>query len=488
MRNELGKTLIPVIISVVFGSSFLCIQGLHAKEFDRELESSTQLIVMIEGLEVGAGVIFGWDTAHLYIVTASHVVRTGSREAQNPQVRLKALPEKRFRATLLANVDRELDLAVLRLEMLNHPEIDPCAFRVDRLGRSAINRGDPVYAVGNPNGVPWGMPVVPDRAAQIVGAQVMFQSAFISKGHSGGGLLNGEGELVGMIRADQPPFGIATSIGKVLPVLKAWGYPVRLRVANSPSPLYSASEKGSVEEVKYSLKDTCPEINVPHNGVTPLLIAADHGYVHIVRLLLDAGAAVEGNGSGKYSWRHEPPTPLEQAAWYGHLEVAQLLMKAGAKTDFSRGAWSMLFQAIHDGNAKAVKVLLEVGADVNGVVDDIHSSMPLHYAVKCWCSSWDGDTLKPAARQLLILDILLQAGANPNATDEYGATPLCGALGEGSSANRVKMVEMLLNAGAEPNVSNCSKDVTRYLSPSDKNNIESLFRWYAAKQQQKEHH
>ena len=246
MRSELCRTQILLFSILVFGSFFLGIRRTQAQDSDTDLESTTQLIVMINvinGLEFGAGIIFGWDKERIYIVTANHVVRRGSQEAQNPQIRLKALPDKPFKATLLKHADQELDLAVLSMEGLDNQKVDPCVLRIDRLGRTAMKRGDPVYAVGNPNGVPWGMPVAPDLVAQIVGVQVTFQSAYISKGHSGGGLLSRQGEVVGMIRADQPPFGSATNIENILQAMRAWGYPVKLRVANSPSPLLSLARR-----------------------------------------------------------------------------------------------------------------------------------------------------------------------------------------------------------------------------------------------------
>jgi ankyrin repeat protein len=489
MKSGLCRTLIVLFSTLVFGSFFLCVQGLQAQDSDTDLESTTQLIVMIDGVEFGlkfgAGIIFGWDKERIYIATANHVVRRGSQEAQSPQIRLKALPDKPFKATLLQHADQELDLAVLSLEWPDNEKVDPCALRIDRLGRTAIKRGDPVYAVGNPNGVPWGMPVAPDRVAQIVGVQVTFQSAYISNGHSGGGLLSRQGEVVGMIRADQPPFGSATNIESILQALGAWGYPVKLRVANSPSPLYIASEKGSVNEVKRLLEDKCPEVDVRYDGMTPLLIAADkgwgpivdlllkagaqknirienkepkpdtplhlaveNGHVDVAKLLIDAGADLEANSPQALigddpckpqKFRGNPCTPLVLAVAYGHREVARLLIKAGAKTDFvKKGLEPNLHWTARTGHVEAVKLLIEIGADIEQV--DSSGQTPLFTAVT------NGQTE--------VVKLFLGAGANVNASGIRSWTPLGRAIvtnprvKDSERANNIEIIKLLVRAAA----------------------------------------
>ncbi|EOD17534.1 hypothetical protein EMIHUDRAFT_363743, partial [Emiliania huxleyi CCMP1516] len=59
------------------------------------------------------------------------------------------------------------------------------------------------------------------------------------------------------------------------------------------------------------------------NGATPLFIACQLGHVDIIRLLLEAGAAV-------CQARNNGATPLLMACWQGHLEVAKLLSSYGA--------------------------------------------------------------------------------------------------------------------------------------------------------------
>jgi ankyrin repeat protein len=61
-------------------------------------------------------------------------------------------------------------------------------------------------------------------------------------------------------------------------------------------------------------------------GDTPLHVAAVHGDVEIVRLLLQAGAKVDVQGEHGY-------TPLHEAIAQKHKGVAEVLLQAGASVD-----------------------------------------------------------------------------------------------------------------------------------------------------------
>ena len=61
-----------------------------------------------------------------------------------------------------------------------------------------------------------------------------------------------------------------------------------------------------------------------------LALAAQHGHLDIVRLLLDAG---EDPNRYNPDGNHAHSTPLHQAVWAGHGAVAQLLVERGARLD-----------------------------------------------------------------------------------------------------------------------------------------------------------
>jgi len=200
-------------------------------------EKIKSLIVMIEGrfgdeVSFGAGIIFGFQLDRIYIATANHVVRKGTQEAQNLQVKFKWLPGESIEARLLKHSDKDLDLAVLAV-VGRRLGMDFKSLPFNELGDpSSLKRGDAVYMIGNPSGQQWRVNVTPDNVSSKSGNIISFETAFIRPGHAGGALLNKNWELVGMIKADEPPDGKAVNIKSVIDTLREWEYPVDL----SPAP------------------------------------------------------------------------------------------------------------------------------------------------------------------------------------------------------------------------------------------------------------
>lgn len=91
------------------------------------------------------------------------------------------------------------------------------------------------------------------------------------------------------------------------------------------------------------------------------------------------------------------------------------------------------------------RMLLAFGADVNSAKNR-RSSQPLHYAADGYLENpaWD------AGRQVAMIRLLLKAGANVDAQDKNGATPLHRAVRTRCAA----VVKCLLEAGADPTIRN----------------------------------
>jgi len=206
-----------------------------AKEGEEEIEL---LIVMVQSKlagedNVGAGIIVGVGSDSLYIVTANHVVRRGTQEALDIQVQLKWL-NKPVKASLLKHADAPLDLAVLSIAGLKQQGVNINALPFDHMGDAAsLQRGEPVYSLGNARVEKWSINVSPDKISKIEKDFILYESNFIGPGHSGGALLNDRREVIGMLLSDAPPNGRAISITSVLSKLKGWGLPVNLRAPNA---------------------------------------------------------------------------------------------------------------------------------------------------------------------------------------------------------------------------------------------------------------
>jgi len=144
------------------------------------------------------------------------------------------------------------------------------------------------------------------------------------------------------------------------------------------------------------------------------------------------------------------------AAYYGHPELAEGFVRHGAKADvfeasalgdletvrrlvggdrnlvnaFAKDGFYPLGLAAFFGHRAIVEFLLKNGADVKTAARNAQKVTALHGAV--------------ARRDLQIVKMLLDAGADPNARQERGFAPLHDAAANGHAA----LVDLLLQHGA----------------------------------------
>jgi Ankyrin repeats (3 copies) len=96
-----------------------------------------------------------------------------------------------------------------------------------------------------------------------------------------------------------------------------------------------------------------------------LALAAQHGHVEIVRLLLDAG---EDPNRYNPKGNHGHSTPLHQAVWSGHEMVVRLLVERRARLDIEDTiyAGTPLGWAMHGGRVDIAEYLRAQGARTGG--------------------------------------------------------------------------------------------------------------------------
>ena len=91
--------------------------------------------------------------------------------------------------------------------------------------------------------------------------------------------------------------------------------------------------------------------------LSPCLKAARHGYVEILKILIKAGVAVDGDNTKR---------PLIEAIEAGQIEVVKLLLASGAKPDLIMDVGlSPLERSIDKQDIQLVKLLIKFGANVN---------------------------------------------------------------------------------------------------------------------------
>lgn len=159
---------------------------------------------------------------------------------------------------------------------------------------------------------------------------------------------------------------------------------------------------GDIEEIQ-ALLATGSKVNVYLEGMTPLHFAILKQQWDVVPLLIDAGASVRAKAIG-----YADATPLDFAVQTKHCG---------------------------GGCISAVIRLLREGAQVNG--DPGTDQTPLHRALSTAAESYN----------LILVSLLLAAGADPNARTAHGLTPLhyatCNMAGD-------DIVKLLLLSGADP--------------------------------------
>lgn len=126
---------------------------------------------------------------------------------------------------------------------------------------------------------------------------------------------------------------------------------------------------------------------------------------------------------------------LQEAALYGETGEILRLLEAGAEIDEpDTTGRAALHNAVWSGHLEAVKILIERGANIDVIRQTTVANLwtPLHFAAENDQSECAG--------------LLIDAGANVNAKDQFGQTPLSLALDEMASPDVAKL---LIERGAD---------------------------------------
>ncbi len=174
--------------------------------------------------------------------------------------------------------------------------------------------------------------------------------------------------------------------------------------------------------------DTVRRLVVGKSQVPDVFTAATVGdAARLGELLKGKGELVKERNQPGY-------TPLHVAAREGHEAAMRVLLDVGADVNAvdelakdrpAADGWTPLHLAVLAGKAKAAKLLLDKGADVNPA-DTNGRLTPLHYA------AWAGDAV--------MVRVLLAGKADREAKDEKGRTPLALAK-QRKNAAVVKLLE-----------------------------------------------
>lgn len=149
--------------------------------------------------------------------------------------------------------------------------------------------------------------------------------------------------------------GVGTGMSPLMTAL-AFGYQgaaeTLVRRGANANRLAAEAGLGRLPEAIHLLSTADPE-----ERHAALALAAAHGHVEIVRLLLNAG---EDPNRYNPAGMHCHSTPLHQAVCYGHEEVVRLLVERGARIDMEDTVYhgTPLGWARHEGQTHLEKYLV----------------------------------------------------------------------------------------------------------------------------------
>lgn len=185
--------------------------------------------------------------------------------------------------------------------------------------------------------------------------------------------------------------------------------------------LHTALSNGDVAVAQQAIEKGA-DPNANFGGETPLHWAVENGQKAFVRILLEHGAKLSPRT------RFYQLTPLHIAADLHATDIAESLIEAGAEIEArTNGGWTPLHVAVDRNADQIVGLLLAKGANIDARNNSGESV--LHFV---------------ASVSFNLYRLLLENSADIDPRDEYDATPLIYAAGNG----RHDLVELLLERGA----------------------------------------
>lgn len=206
------------------------------------------------------------------------------------------------------------------------------------------------------------------------------------------------------------------------------GFDINLRNGQGITPLYIASQYGFIELIELFLQQGA-DVNIPcHRGTTPLFAASSVGFADVVEYLLNHKAdlhVADVDGT----------TAFHMACQNNHVDVVKKLLSFAKTLDVDqpkRNGNTALHIASIRGNIDIVRILLDHKVEVN--VRNKHNVTPLIMAAQ------EG--------HLDIIHLLLNHGAEVNQQTNKGTTALFAA----SAFGHTPVVRLLISHGADAGI------------------------------------
>ena len=148
-----------------------------------------------------------------------------------------------------------------------------------------------------------------------------------------------------------------------------------------------------------------------------------------------------------------PDRELYYAAYDGELDTVEAMRDAGADPNAREDGYPVLQIAVRSDNVEVVEALLAAGADVNAFGEWVpgccqYLDTALHWAIRYMIVCTNPDDEHCTENRTEIIQVLIAAGADVNARDKLaGMSPLEVAERWGLT----EVMDILVRAGANPN-------------------------------------
>ena len=238
-------------------------------------------------------------------------------------------------------------------------------------------------------------------------------------------------------KLNQTPLSLACSTGNedTISVLLTAGTDLSITNFDGKTCLHDAVDGGCSKDVLQVLIDHGVDVNVTDKlNCTALMLASKKKNEDAIEVLLNAGADTHFADADGYTCLYY--------ATDGDCskEVLQAIISYGADVNATNKTnVTALMIACERWNENAINILFNAGANPN--IADADGRTCLHYAVENNCSTQ-------------VLQSMISQGVNVNATNKKNVTALMIACEEGTK----DAVNLLLNAGAEPNIVDADGD------------------------------
>jgi len=198
---------------------------------------------------------------------------------------------------------------------------------------------------------------------------------------------------------------------------------IRLKDENGRTPLHWAARGVHFELLKFLVEKGAEVGAADASGTTALHSVAARGHFEACKMLIEKGASVKAKNA-------DGATPFYHAATAGSREILEYLLAHGAnKTDLEiRNTWGrtpLCAVARDGGQPEILKVLVALGADVNAADS----------------SGWTPIMLAAWRPNKEAVDVLLDAGADLPVNNPEGERLLADAAGHGLERLFSRMVE-----------------------------------------------